>query len=327
MSQPTLSQVHVNAPLTNISVAFLQRADNFLAFNVFPRVPVQYQSNIFTVYPRDAFMRNDVQFRAPGAESAGSGYTIDLTNTYTCLRDALHKDIDDPTRRNAQPPIDLDREAAEYLAQQLLISAEARWVTKFFTTGIWTGSSTGSDITPTTKWDDGASTPIEDVRTQKRAILQNTGQRANVLVLGAKTFDNLLDHPDIIDRIKYGQTAGAPAMANEVILAQIFGVDRVYVARGVKNTATEGKTLSASFIADQKSAGLFVAAANPGLMTPSAGYTFVWAGEEGTDAGTGMRIKRFRLERNESDRVEAEMWYDHRVVSAPLGAFFTAAVS
>ena len=327
MSQPTLTQVHVNAPLTNISVAFLQRAENFLAFNVFPRVPVQFASDIFTVYPRDAFMRNDVQQRAPGAESAGSGYTIDLTNTYTCKRDALHKDIDDPTRRNASAPIDLDREATEYLAQQMLIQAESRWVTNFFTTGIWTGSSTGSDITPSVKWDDNASTPIQDIRAQKRAILQNTGQVANALVLGAKTFDNLLDHPDVIDRIKYGQTAGAPAMATEQILAELFGVDRVYVARGVQNAAIEGKTLSASFIADQKSAGLFVVPQNPGLMTPAAGYSFVWGGMEGADGSTGMRIKRFRLERNESDRIEAEMWYDHKLVSAPLGAFFTAVVS
>lgn len=327
MSQPTLTQVHVNAPLTNISVAYLQRAENFLAFNVFPRVPVRYASDIYAVYPRDAFMRNDVQQRAPGAESAGSGYTIDLTNTYTAKRDALHKDIDDPTRRNATAPIDLDREATEYLAQQLLLSAEVRFVTNFFTTGIWTGSSTGTDITPSIKWDDGASTPIEDVRAQKRAILQNTGQTANALVFGAKTFDNLLDHPDIVDRIKYGQTPGAPAMANEEILAQLFGVDRVYVARGVRNTAVEGGTLATSFIADQKSAGLFVVAPNPGLMTPSAGYSFVWGGMEGADSGTGMRVKRFRLERNESDRIEAEIWYDHRVVAAPLGAFFTAAVS
>lgn len=327
MSQPTLQQVHVNAPLTNISVAFLQRADRFLAQQVFPRVPVTKQSNIFFKYPKDAFLRSDVQVRAPGAESAGSGFTIDSTNTYNCLRDALHKDIDDPTRANADVPLDLDRDATEYLTQQILLSQEIRWAAKFFTTSVWTGSSTGGDITPTTKWDDAASTPIEDIRAQIRAVDIATGQVPNTLVLGRKTFDNLLDHPDLIDRIKYGQTMGGPAVANTDIMAQIFGVDRVFVARASQNTAIEGRTASVSTIADQKSAAVFYVAPNPGIMTPSAGYTFVWGGAEGADQGTGVRVKRFRLERNESDRIEMETWYDHKVVSADLGVFFTAAVS
>lgn len=327
MAQPTLSAVHVSRALTNISVAFLQEADNFLAMRVFPRVPVTNQANKFFTYAQADFYRLDAKRRAAGAEAAQSGWNIDTNSSYLCDRDAIGHLIPDPVRANADAPLDLDRETTEWEAQQLLLAMESRWQTSFFKTGVWTGSSTGSDITPTTKWDDAASTPVEDIRGQIRAVFSNTGYNPNKLALGRKTFDNLLDHPDIIDRIKYGQTAGGPARANTDILAQIFGVDEIVVANALQNTATEGKTASYSFINDQKSALLVYSPPNPGLMIPSGGYTFVWGGAEGADAGTGVRVKRYRDEKKESDVVESEIWYDQRLVSATLGCFFTAAVS
>lgn len=40
----------------------------------------------------------------------------------------------------------------------------------------------------------------------------------------------------------------------------------------------------------------------------------------------GHRIKRFRMENLESDRVEVQMAYDHNVTGADLGYFFENAV-
>lgn len=327
MAQPTLTQVHVSRALTNISVAYMQEADNFLATRVFPRVPVTNQANKYFVYSQADFYRSDAKRRGPGAQAARSGYNVDATGTYSCDRDALGHAIADPIRANADAPLDLDREATEYLSQQLLLVQETRFQGSFFKTGVWTGGTGGTDVTPTTKWDDAASTPIEDIRAQIRQVFSGTGYNPNKLVLGRKTFDNLLDHPDLIDRIKYGQTNMGPARANEEIMAQLFGVEEVIVANALQNTAIEGAAASYSFINDQKSALLVYAPANPGLMIPSGGYTFVWGGAEGADSGTGVRVKRYRAETEESDIVEAEMWYDQRLVAPTLGAFFTAAVS
>ena len=43
--------------------------------------------------------------------------------------------------------------------------------------------------------------------------------------------------------------------------------------------------------------------------------------------GIGARIKRYRLERNESDRVEGEDWKDYKVVDVRAGAFFASCVA
>lgn len=324
MPQPSFQSVHVNRPLTNISVMFLQRAENFAANSIFPRVPVQKASDLYFTYPKSYFLRNQTRKRDAGAQAPISGYTVSTT-PYTTLRDAVAKQIPDPIRENADAPLDLDREATLWVAQQLLIAQEVDFASSFFSTGIWTGSSTGSDITPTTTWDDVTSTPVEDIRTQNRALLQNTGYEGNCLLLGKTTFDRLIDHPDILDRIKHAaQTNGNPAVANEQTLAAILGLERVLVARAVKETEQEGQAATSGFILNDKAALLAYAAPSAGIFQPSAGYKFVWGG---AGNALGVQIKRYRREDLESDIIEGGIWYDHAVISAALGVFFTAAVA
>jgi hypothetical protein len=99
------------------------------------------------------------------------------------------------------------------------------------------------------------------------------------------------------------------------------------VARAIRNTSAEGIAASYSFIAGTRNALLAYAAPNPGIMTPSAGYTFVWP-ENGPGNEFGVSIKKFRLpEAVESDRVEAEMYYDQKIISNALGVFFSNAVA
>ena len=57
-----------------------------------------------------------------------------------------------------------------------------------------------------------------------------------------------------------------------------------------------------------------VANSAPGLQTPTAGYTFSWTGYMGAGA-EGTRIKQFRMEHLDSDRLEGQMAYDQKVVA------------
>lgn len=316
MPQPTISSVHVNRPLTNMSVAFMQQYQNFVADKVFPKVPSPNQSNVYFTYDRAYFYKSEARRRAPGTESAGSGYNVS-NSTFTCQRDAVHKDIPDPIRANSDAPINPDRDATQWATLQMMLAMESRWASAFFASGIWDNTLTLGAGT----WNLAASTPIEDVRTAARTILQNTGYYPNTLVLGMTTFDRLIDHPDVIDRVKYGQTAGSPAVANEETLAKVFGMDRVMVCRAVQNTATEAKTASYSFVVTAGGCLLCYANPTPGIMQPSAGYTFTWQGQPGADNAYGLRIKSFRIEALESTRVEAEAWYTYATVSTALGSF------
>lgn len=65
---------------------------------------------------------------------------------------------------------------------------------------------------------------------------------------------------------------------------------------------------------------------SPSLMTPAAGYTFTWNGYLGGNS-QGIKIKRFRMEPIASDRIEAEMTYDMKVVSPDMGVFASLVVA
>lgn len=327
--QPTPGDVHVNAPLTNISVAFIQSASDFIASRVFPNIPVSKQSDRYYTYNRGDFNRDEMELRAPGTESAGSGYSLDNTPTYFADRYSVHKDIPDEVRANADAALNPDREATVFVTTKALIKREKLFVAKYFKSGVWGTDITGVNATPSTgqvlRWNDGASDPIKNVRDAKRTIRQSTGFEPNKLVLGRAVYDALVDHPDIIDRVKYGQTAGAPAKGTLAALAALFEIEEIMVMNAIENTAKEGQTASHSFIGG-KHAMLCHSASSPGLMTPTAGYTFSWTGLMGNGI-EGNRIRQFRLEREGVDRVEIDMCFDLKVVAAELGYFFDGIVA
>jgi len=336
MSQPNFSNVHVNAPLTQISVAYVQDESHFIADRVFPNIPVTKQSDRYYVYSRADFNRDEMQIRAPGTESAGGGYSLDNTPTYYAPVWAYHDDIDDQIRANSDSVLQADTDATIFVTQKALIKRERNWAQKYFTTGVWASEATGVDATPGAgqflQWNDAGSTPIEDVRAAKRAVLEATGFEPNKITLGKATYDALVDHPDIIDRVKYGQTAGAPAKANVSTLAQLFELDEVLVSKAVVNIGAKGHDYASSaakensqFIAG-KHALLAYVNPRPALRQPTAGYTFSWSGWFGA-TGMGFRIKKFRMEHLESDRVEIQMAFDQKVVGADLGYFFANAVA
>jgi len=324
--KPTPSDVHVNQPLTNISIAYLQSQMRFVADRIFPVIPVEKQSDRYYTYDRGDWNRNEMQERAPSTESAGSGYRLDNTPTYYCREYALHRDIPDQVIANADSVLNPLRESAEFLTMKALIHREKIFAANFFTTGKWTTDVTGVASAPSSgqflQWNDASADPIKGIRTASTTILESTGIAPNVLVLGKRVYDALLDNPAVIDRIKYGQTAGGPALVNPNLLAQLFEVDRVEIMAGIENTAAEGATNAHSFIAG-KGALLCYAAPSPGLMTPSAGYTFAWS----RMGNVGQVVREFRMDELKATRLEIETNFDQKLISADLGYYFASAVA
>lgn len=325
MPNPTPSDIHVNQPLTNISIAYIQQATAFIADKVFPNVPVQKQSDRYYRYLREDWFRVEAQERAPATESAGGGWRIDNTPTYFCRVYAVHKDIDDQIRANADAPINLDRDATEWVTQQMLLKRETLWANQYFTTGVWGADRQGVATGPTgnqfIKWSDYTnSDPITDIDASITNMASATGYKPNTLVVAPDVLTQLKHHPKVLDRVKYTQKA----VITEDILAGLFGVEKFLVPWGVVNTAAEGAAESTAFIFSGKVLLVYAAPA-PSLLKPSGGYTFSWTGYLGAGA-QGNRIKRFRMEQLASDRIEAEMAFDMKLVASDLGVLFYDAI-
>jgi hypothetical protein len=329
MPTPTASDVHVNVPLTNISVAWAQQQSNFVADQVFPNIPVPQQSNLYFKYQRDDWYRSEAEVRAPGTESAGGGWHLS-TDSYAAVVYAIHKDVDDQIRANADSVISMDRDATMWVTTQLLLKRDLLWAAQYFVTGSgWTGGN-GANLTGVAgapganqfkQWDAAGSTPIEDLRKQRILMAEKTGYRPNVLVLSAHVWRVLQDHPEFLDRVKYTQRGEV----STDLLASLCEIDKVVVSYGVASTNAEGQTEATSFVFG-KNALLLYSPSNPGLMQPSAGYTFSWTGYTGAGI-MGSRIKTFRMEQLNADRVEGEMAFSLKQVAPELGQMFLAAVA
>lgn len=316
MAQPTGAAVHADRPLSNISVAYIQGADIFIANKVFPEVPVTNKSDSYYTYDKNDWFRDEAQVRPPSTESAGSGYNLS-TAAYSCDVFALHKDISDQDLQNADAPLNLESDAARFVAQRMLLKHEIEWSASFFNTGIW-----ANDVTPANLWSTYAtSDPLADVETAKRTVLLSTGFKPNTGVMGYDVFIQLLNHPDIVDRIKY-TTSDAVTLQ---IMARYFGLDRLFVAEAVRATNIEGETAAMSFVQGKHMLVCYVPP-SPGILVPSAGYTFVW---QGVSDGMALNIGtvRFYIDAIRSWRIESQMAWDSKVVAADLGYLLASVVA
>jgi hypothetical protein len=330
MPQPNVGAFHIDAALTNISVALLQSPGSFIASRIFQNVPVQKQSDKFFTFDRSYFNRNGAKKRAAGARVSEVGYEVS-NDSYFCEEYGVAIPIPDQVRANADPAADPARAAAELATHQMLIQKEVDFSSSFFSTGIWSKDITGVASSPSTdqviRWSDTTNgDPIGNVRTGIDFILGSTGIKPNVMAMGRPVYSALIDHPDIQGRINGGATTSQPSIASLNLLAQIFEVDEVMVGEAIQNTAAEGDTAAHSFILGKKCL-LTYRPPSPGIMTPAAGYTFSWAGYLGGTNEFGFVVDTKRRDEEDTDVVRARSHYDHKVVSSSLGYFWDAIVA
>lgn len=324
---PTRQQIHIDRALTNISVAYMQDASNFIADKVFPVIPVQKQSDTYFVYNRDDFFRDEAGLRAKGTESAGGDYDVEQAPPYFAKKWAFHMDVTEEDRVNADDPLKPNQDATEFVSQKLLLRRENIWAQTFFKDGVWGTDITGVDSMPSggtqfLQFDQATSDPIQVMSNLSIQMTENTGYKPNTLVLSPYVLNALMQHDDIIDRIKYTQKG----IVSLDLLATLFDVENVYVPRAVQNTAPKGKgsalNPSAMSFVMGKHALLMYVEKNPGIKKPSAGYTFAWTGLKGAGA-FGNRIVRIDMPwlGMDTERIEGEMAFDMKTVSKDLGIF------
>lgn len=331
MPNPTQADLHVNVPLTNVSVAYIQSASNFIADKVFPKVPVAKQSDLYWKYSKSDWRRTDVQRRAPSTETPGTGWNVN-TDSYFAHVYGVHKDIDDQLRANADSVFRLDSDATNFVTNQLLLKRDLDWTASFFKSGVWATDiqlkKAGATPAANQRWDLTTSDPVSFFATAQIQFVQQTGYKANTLVMGANCLKALKNHPAIIDRIKYTQKG----IVTTDLIAQLFDVEKIHVSYATVSSGPDIPDMKAQdaaatmdFIANPNNALLCYTASSPSLMTPTAGYTFTWNGYLGGNA-QGIRMARFRQESIRSDRIEGEMTYDMKVIARDMGLFLTDVV-
>lgn len=330
MPSPTQSDRYVKPLLTNIAIKWLQDNNNYISTSLFPRVPVQLQGGKYAKYRREDFFRNPGKsaLRGLSQESIGTKFNTEFGD-YFCQVYALHKDIDDKERANYMRPFDPEQEAVNIVMQQMAILREVDFVETYFKPGVWGITLTGKPSSPGSgeflQFDQDGSDPVEVVNNLKKEI-GRTGFIPNKIAVDYETHLALTQNKAILDRVKYGGSSDRPAIVTARTLAQVFEVDEYVVGRAVYTTTPDGAADQHTDYIMKPGLLLVYAPTQPSINQPSAGYTFTWTGLIGGGNQFGVRVKQFRMEPLGSDRVEAEMAYDMRIVAPVLGAFLDQTV-
>lgn len=307
---PTMHEVHVDAPMTNLSIAY--RNEAYIADRVFPYVKVNKQSDKFFKFDKESWFRDEAGVRAPGTRAPRVEYAITVGGPYACVEYAAAKGIPDEIVANADNPLAPDREGTEFVTDKLLLKLERDVADLLFTAANWTNSGAPSNG----QWDLDSSDPIADITGSsgvRETMRQSIGCYPNTMVMGATVWAALQRHPDILDRVKYTQLG----IVTEALVAQLFQVQRLLVGTAIYNSAPEG---SSSSLGDIWGKFVWLGWVPPaaGLMIPAAGYTFVWKDRQ---------VERFREDQEKQDVVTASMNWDVKVTSADSGYLLTSVVA
>jgi hypothetical protein len=333
MAYNTPSAVHFDAPLTNLTLAWMGE-QRYVHTEVFPVVNVAKQSDLYYKYDPDQIHREgDVSEIAPRTEVPEFGLT-QSTDNYFARVYGLGASFDDQMLANEDTQLETRSVTAQALANKIMLERERRWASTFFVNGVWGINTAGVSGTPgagqVKQWSSYTdSNPILDITNMRRSIqLASYGYKPNTMVIGKEARDILINHPQILARLNGGATVTNTALVTDAKLAEIFEVEKFLTMETVSNTAAEGLPASKGFIGG-KSALLAYTPPSAGLMTPAAGLTFAWNSIPG--ANWGMTVESFTGDwlriKGIAEKIQVKYAYDMKLVGPQLGGFFNTIVA
>lgn len=333
MPNPTLSDVHVNRPLTEMAMNWIQDQEDFLGTSdVLPYIGNESKSDSYFIYDKNDLNRDEAKVRAPGTESAGSGFRLDNSGSFNAEKIAIHQDIPYDTLDNQDNALDLERGAMNTVMQKLMIKQDRDFASAFMGASNWNFSydlsGSESDLPSDTQWNNDSGSPIKVMKYIMDQDVGATWRPPTIGIIGKNVFSELEFHSNIVDNVKY--TNNVAEVDKEDLIANLLGLRGLFVPEANYATANEDTSVSvnaaSNYTIKPDDVLLLHVPTNASVMNPSAAYVFGWEGMRGAD-GLNIRVKRLEDDMREVVRIEGEMAYDMKVTSSYLGAYIANAIS
>lgn len=265
------TDVHVDKVLTNFAVAY--PFNEFIAHEVFPVVPVKFESDKYYKFRRGD--RIVIQSRrADGALSERADFGYD-TDTYSCEEYALHTDVGARTLKNADSPLRPLEDAAANVKEMVLLDREIQAQAIAQASGLPKAS-------PGVKWDVYAtSTIVEDWWDAKQEVRDKIGRDPTHVVMNDKVRDIIIKWL-LTEKVGAGLRfdAIAPFLEAGQLPATIWNcIPIIGMAR--KSSKLRDDDVTAATLSDvwTDNVTFIYRAPRPGIKTMSYGYTFRCGGE------------------------------------------------
>ena len=300
---PRASNIHQNQALENISLAY--KNGDLVAQDMCPMVPVQHESDSYYIYSRDSLNIPETA-RADGAESNRADFSLS-TATYNCEEHAVKNIVTDRSRSNADAALNLDVSVTEHLTNIIMVRQEMQLADLIGSGTSWANTTS---LTSTFAWSANTtlSSPLLFVDSAASTVAQRCGSVPNTVLLNDPAFRAAKEHVSVVDRIKYTSAESV----SENLLAKLFGVEKLLVGRGIRNTGAEGlaDATDNTFIWTDL-AWVGYVERNPGLNKPSALYNFT------VKAGNPVMVKKWREDKLGGDMIEVSKIFQQ---VAPMSA-------
>lgn len=289
---------HIDVALSNYAVmAFDTGVDGMVGGLITPAVPVARQSDKYHILEPRPFFTDEANMarRAPRTQAARVEFQTS-SDQFFCDNYALASEFGYEEKANLDAVIanNLGMARAKLLTDKLNRAQEIR-LANIFTSISNIGSGVVLSATTGTAWNDYVrSDPIGDVDSGQAFIQAKTGLVANTLVMDWNTRAVLRRHPLLLDLYKF--TAGG-TVSDEGI-AKAFNVERILVAKAVKENRKEGtNTSSMTSIWGNTAVLLYVPPGNLGSFeNPAAAVTrFQWADNGIYPANFGVLTADYNL--------------------------------
>lgn len=301
--------VVVDPALSNVSIRYTN--DTLIADLLLPMVKTAKQTGKYFIYDKSN-LRIDKTARAAGSGANEIDFGVAPTGTFSCDDHALKGFVSDEVQDQAEAALNPLVDETETLTEKLLLDREQNAATLLFSTSNITNNTT---LSGTSQWSDYSnSDPIGDVRTARTTVHQNTFKKPNTLVLGKQVYDMLIEHPQIIERVKYSQLG----VITKELLARVFQVEQVIVGEAGSNGAHEGATDSLSYIWGKYALVAYIAT-QVRLKQVTLGWTFTYS---------QRLVKRWRDEDREGTYVRVgNDNYNQKIVAALAGYLIAGAIA
>ena len=232
MPQLNLAQARVIDPVLTTVAQGYKQAD-LVGGALFPQVPVGLRAGKIITFGKEDFMLYNTR-RAPGENTKRIQFGF-ASGSYSLEDHSLEGAVPIENYQEGMAPekgftVDHYKIAIYKVSRIMALRLEKAQADLATTAGNY-GSSNKTTLSGTSQWSDfsGTSNPIKDVENGKEAVRAATGMRPNTVVMGAKVFAQLKQHPVVRDYLKYtGRDVATPE-----IMASLFGVARVEIGDAV----------------------------------------------------------------------------------------------
>ena len=208
------------------TVARGYRTEMHIHNKIFPRVPVQTRGGKIVSFGAEHFVQRDLR-RAPGAavQRMEIGYASD---DFAIIQRALAGQV--PRERveeaAAVPNIALQTLTTRRTLDNISLQVEIEAADLVQESDNYSAGHTET-LAGDAQWSSDNSVPSVKVQGVKEVIAQKIGVRPNTILVGAGVHDRLLNHADVIDRVKHATGLDNPQV-DGMKLQNYFGGDLEY---------------------------------------------------------------------------------------------------